>query len=125
MATTRETADFLLAKLGHAGRFEARPMFGEFGLYADGRIVGLICDNQLYVKILPASAGLASVCDQDAPYPGAKPHYVVEESQWSTRADLSSVLFAIAAALPEKKKPSKGAAGPKAERKATKPGKER
>ena len=109
MATKRETADFLLAKLGHAGRFEARPMFGEFGLYADGRMVAVICDDQLYVKILPASAVLATVCDQDTPYPGAKPHYLVEESQWTTLMELPAVLLAVAAALPEKKKKSTGA----------------
>ena len=48
-----------------------------------GKVVGLICDDQLYVKILPASAELEKVCDKDEAYPGSKPYYVVEESMLS------------------------------------------
>jgi len=52
-------------------------------LYADDKVVSLICDDLLYVKILPASRELEPLCEKGEPYPGARPHYVVEEAQLS------------------------------------------
>lgn len=107
MSTQKETIEFILEKLGHAERFAVRPMFGEYALYADGKTVALVCDDQLYVKILPASAALEKVCDTDAPYPGARPHYLVEEVQLSQIRELPGILFDIAASLPAKRSKKK------------------
>ena len=104
MATQRETIEFILEKLRDRKRFAARSMFGEYALYADGKVVALVCDDQLYVKILPASHALESVCEKGAPYPGAKAHYVVDEEQLSTLEELPEILRAIAESLPEKKR---------------------
>ncbi len=104
MSTQPETIDFILEKLGNNDRFTTRKMFGEYALYADDKVVALICDDQLYVKIMPQSAFLADICEQDAPYPGARPYYLVEESQLSQIKELPDILCAIAKALPKKKK---------------------
>src|SRR5881628_423116 len=104
MATQKETVEFLLSKLRDPKRFSARPMFGEYALYADGKVVALVCDDRLYVKIVPASAELEPLCEQGAPYPGARPHYLVEEGQLSSLPRLTTILCAIAKSLPEKKK---------------------
>src|SRR3954470_3624492 len=101
MATQKETIEFLLGKLRHAEHFSARPMFGEYALYADGKVVALICDDLLYVKILPASQELERQCEKGPPYPGARLHYIVEEGQLSTLQTLPKLLFAIAESLPE------------------------
>lgn len=112
MATQKSTVDFILQSL-KPGRFSARAMFGEYALYAGDKVVALICDDQLYVKILPASAALEGVCEKDSPYPGAKPHYVVEEGQLARMEELPDILTAIAKSLPAKrpkvvkKKPAK------------------
>ena len=103
MSTQKETIGFILEKLGHPKRFSARAMFGEYALYADGKVVALVCDDQLYVKVVPASQKLEKMCDKDAPYPGAKPHYVVEEGQLSTIDELPKILIAIAKSIPAKK----------------------
>jgi TfoX/Sxy family transcriptional regulator of competence genes len=103
MATQAETVEFILDKLGDRRRFATRAMFGEYALYADGKTVALVCDDLLYVKILPASAALEDLCETDAPYPGAKPHYVVTEDQLSEIDALPRILCAVAAALPAKK----------------------
>jgi TfoX/Sxy family transcriptional regulator of competence genes len=107
MSTSKETVEFILDKLGDSRKFSARPMFGEYALYADEKVVGLICDDQLYVKILPASQELEKLCEQDTPYPGAKPHYVVEETQVSSLTSLPDILLNIAKAIPVKKKKGK------------------
>jgi TfoX/Sxy family transcriptional regulator of competence genes len=104
MATKKATADFILDKLRHSGHFSVRPMFGEFALYANGKTVAFICDDLLYVKILPASQELESLCEKAPPYPGAKLYYLVEETQLSTFPNLPAILFNIAEATPTKKK---------------------
>ena len=107
MSTQEETVDFILQKLGDPKKFSARAMFGEYALYANGKVVALVCDDLLYVKILPASSALEELCEKGEPYPGAKPHYVVEESQLSSIDELPSILFAIADSLPVKKEKKK------------------
>lgn len=103
-----------MEKLRDAQRFSVRAMFGEYALYADAKVVALICDDRLYVKILPASAALERMCEKGEPYPGAKPHYLVEEGQLSTLPNLPGILFAVAASLPEKKR--KPASHPRAKK---------
>ncbi len=110
MSTQKEAVEFILEKLGRAGRFAVRAMFGEYALYADGKVVGLVCDDQLYVKILPESVELEAICEKDEAYPGSKKFYVVEEVQLSQLSNLPDILLDIAKSLPEKKlkkKPSK------------------
>jgi hypothetical protein len=91
-------------------------MFGEYALYASGKVVGLVCDDRFYVKIVPATAELEGLCEQGEPYPGAKPHYLVEEGQLSTIGNLPGILGAIAEAMPATKKP-KSAQKPRRRRK--------
>ena len=104
MATKKETVEFILDTLEDRKRFTARAMFGEYALYADGKVVALVCDDQLFVKIVPASAELEQVCEKGEPYPGAKPHYLIEEVQLARLRQLPAILLDIAASLPEKKK---------------------
>jgi TfoX/Sxy family transcriptional regulator of competence genes len=104
MATQKETIAFILAKLRDPERFAARAMFGEYALYADGQVVALVCDDRLYVKMLPASQELEGLCEKGEPYPGAKPHYLVEEGQLSTLTDLPAILSVIAKARSSKAK---------------------
>ena len=103
MSTKKETIQFILEKLGHAGRFTARPMFGEYALYADGKVVALVCDDLLYVKIVPASQELEPVCEKGTPFPGAKDHYLVEEVHLSTVPNLPAILFSVAESVKAKK----------------------
>jgi TfoX/Sxy family transcriptional regulator of competence genes len=104
MATRQATVDFILRKLGPFGNFTARAMFGEYALYAEDKVVALVCDDRLYVKIVPASNALDNLCEQSQPYSGAKPHYIVDEGQLSTLHNLSAILLAIADSLPQRKK---------------------
>jgi len=104
MATQKQTVEFLLEKLRQPKRFSARAMFGEYAIYADGKVVALICDDRLYVKILAASKELEALCEKGEPCPGAKPHYLVDEGQLSTLHMLPKMLCDIAESLPEEKR---------------------
>jgi TfoX/Sxy family transcriptional regulator of competence genes len=107
MSTKKETVEFILEKLGEPKRFTVRSMFGEYALYADGKVVGFVCDDQLYVKILPESKELEGICDKDEAYPGSKLYYLVEEPQLSQMLNLSDILLDIAKSLPSKKSKKK------------------
>jgi hypothetical protein len=104
MSTQKETIQFILEKLGHPPRFTARSMFGEYALYADEKVVALVCDNLLFVKIVPASQDLEPVCEKGHPFPGAKEHYIIEEVQLSTLPNLPGILFAVAEGIKTKKR---------------------
>lgn len=106
MATSRADAEHIIDMIGDP-RLTIRAMFGEFAVYDQGKVVALICDGRLYVKKTPATADLAAHCDTDAPYPGAKPHYVVGEEQLDDLPDLAAILASLAASLPEPKPKSK------------------
>jgi TfoX/Sxy family transcriptional regulator of competence genes len=103
MATRRETADFILHRLGGSDRFTVRSMFGEFALYADGKPVAFICEDHLFVKILPESAELEGRCERAPAYPGSKDYYLVPEDMVAGYRELPRLLLRIGIALPPPK----------------------
>ena len=46
MASEPGTVDYICGQMRLAGVIAARKMFGEYGVYCDGIIVGLICGDQ-------------------------------------------------------------------------------
>ena len=79
MATKPEYAAYVCDQLRGAGEVAARKMFGEYGLYCDGKVIGLICDNQLFIKRTEAGAALMPGCPEGEPYKGAKPCLLIED----------------------------------------------
>lgn len=73
MATDKEFVTYVLDQVGGGGEVTAKAMFGEYALYARGRVIALICDNQLFVKITPGGKEFAVDAPEGPPYPGAKP----------------------------------------------------
>jgi TfoX/Sxy family transcriptional regulator of competence genes len=75
-------------------------MFGEYALYSDGKVVALICDNQLFVK--PTESGRALIGDvkEAPPYPGAKMYFLIEEKV-DDREWLSELIRITTKELPE------------------------
>lgn len=53
-------------------------MFGEYCVYANDKPVLLVCDNTVYVKMLPCIEQLMSSARTNPPYNGAKPHYLLD-----------------------------------------------
>ena len=76
-------------------------MFGEYGIWCDGKIVVLICDNQVFVK--PTKAGRAYIGDvtEAPPYPGAKNSFLIEDID--DRDWFSQLIRVTVAELPEPK----------------------
>lgn len=100
MATRPDTVALIVEQAADAGRVSARKMFGEYGLYCDGRLVGLVCDDQLFVKPTEAGRTHLGTVTEASPYPGAKPCFLVTGEAWEDRDWLSGLIRATAAALP-------------------------
>ncbi len=98
MATSRQTIDHLLEQLAPLD-VRAKAMFGEYGFYCDEVFVGLVCDDTVYLKATPATDGFA----KGEPYPGAKPHPIVDADLLEDPEALQRLVAETAAALPPRK----------------------
>jgi TfoX/Sxy family transcriptional regulator of competence genes len=101
MATTKNYLEFVLDQIHHAGEINAKMMFGEYGVYSDGKLFGLVCDNKLFIK--PTGGGRNFIGDvtEAPPYEGAKLSFLienVEDSDW-----LSELVRITVKGLPEPK----------------------
>ncbi len=100
MATEQRTVDYLLEQAAGAGAVSSKPMFGEYGVYVDGKMIGSICDDQLYVKPTAAGRRHAEPVSKAPPYPGAKPHLLIKADRWDDAEWLGDLLRFTAAELP-------------------------
>ena len=100
MSTQQSTMEYLLDQLRQAGPVSCRKMFGEYCLYYDGTPVGLVCDNQLFLK--PTEQGRALLVDvrEGAPFPGARPHLLIDADAWEDAHALCLLVRTTALALP-------------------------
>lgn len=54
MATAPEFAAYVCEQAAGAGSIRSQKMFGEYLVYVDKKPLLLVCDNTVYVKILPS-----------------------------------------------------------------------
>ncbi len=110
MASDLSFVEYVCDQISGAGQVSFKKMFGEYAIYCDGKVVALVCDNQLFVK--PTVAGRARLDEvvEAAPYPGAKPHWLIGE-QLDDQRSISNLIELTASALPvpkpRKSKPKK------------------
>lgn len=102
MASDQEFVNFITDQIQNAGVITAKKMFGEYALYSNGKVVALICDNQLFVK--PTTGGRQFIGDvkEAPPYPGAKLYFWIDD-QFEDADWLSELIRITAAELPEPK----------------------
>lgn len=103
MATDPRTVASLLDQLAGAGDVSARKMFGEYAVYRDGKMVGSVCDDQLFVKPTVAGRAYIGAAVEAPPYAGAKPHFLIDGALWDDGAWLSRLIVLTADALPAPK----------------------
>lgn len=53
MATTPEYNEFVCERLEPFGAVRSRKMFGEYMVYLNDKPIITVCDNTVFVKILP------------------------------------------------------------------------
>jgi TfoX/Sxy family transcriptional regulator of competence genes len=90
MATTPDYIEFICEQVRDAGAVRYKKMFGEYMVYVNDKPILLVCDNNVYVKILPCLESLLANAEHGFPYEGAKEHYVLDIEN----RDLSLVVVA-------------------------------
>ena len=103
MPSDEKFVEFIADQIVNAGTITYRKMFGEFAIYSDGKIFGVICDNKLYIK--PTMAGRDFIGDvvEAPPYPGAKNSFLIED-KIEDRDWISQLVRISIKELPEPKK---------------------
>jgi TfoX/Sxy family transcriptional regulator of competence genes len=104
MATDKKFIDTVIEKLEPL-EITAKPMFGEYGLYYQGKNFALVCDNTLFVKITATGAAVAGRVGQAPPYDGAKPAFRISSAKLNDRDWITALVKTTSdALLPPKKK---------------------
>jgi DNA transformation protein and related proteins len=105
MATKQSTVDYLLDQLQAVRNIRARKMFGDYALYTSDKVVALICDDELFVKITaPGKEFLGKNYREGFAYKGAKPSMLIDGDLTEDRDFLSELITITEKALPKPKK---------------------
>jgi TfoX/Sxy family transcriptional regulator of competence genes len=99
MASNLNFVEFIVEQIENAGVITYRKMFGEYALYCNGKVIALICDNQLFVKPTKAGKSFIGNIVEALPYPGAKPSFLIEE-QIEDREWISNLIILTEKELP-------------------------
>ena len=101
MASRLEYVQYVAEQLSSAGEITYKKMFGEYGLYCDGKLFANVSDDQLFVKITEAGCSLFPGLPEAPPYPGAKNCFLIEDVD--DRDFLTALTRTTCQALPEAK----------------------
>lgn len=107
MASETIFLDFVVEQIKNSGEITAKKMFGEYSIYSDGKLFGLLCDNKLFIK--PTNSGRKFIGNvvEAPPYEGAEPSFLIEDkiedSEWLSEL-VSISLNELPAPKPKKKK---------------------
>jgi TfoX/Sxy family transcriptional regulator of competence genes len=103
MASDAHFVDYVLEQMQGAGSFTHRKMFGEYAIYCNQKVVALVCDNQLFVKITVQGQTFIDKACQPVllapPYPSAKDWFLIQD-QLDDREWLVQLIRITADALP-------------------------
>lgn len=99
MASDLGYVEYAAGQMHAAGSITFRKMFGEFARYCDGKVVALVCDNQLFVKPTAGERKFAGRVAEAPPYPSAKPSLLIDE-RLDDREWISALIGITAAELP-------------------------
>lgn len=101
MACNQDFVQYIADQCSGAGDITVRKMFGDYGVYCNGKIIGLVCDDRFYLK--PTDAGRALLRKEELrpPYDGAKDYFYIADID--DRDYLSDLVRHTCEALPEQK----------------------
>jgi TfoX/Sxy family transcriptional regulator of competence genes len=110
MATTRDYIAYLEDGLRGVSHLRFRSMFGEYAVYYRDRVVGLVCDQTLFIKVTPGtSAILAGVVGTAPPYRGGRDAFVLTETEIEDTVLMTRVIEACHADVAARSPPARTA----------------
>ena len=96
MASNSDFVQYIIDQCSGAGEIAVKKMMGDYCIYCNGVLFGLICDNNLYIKMTDAGEAVLDEIDLRPPYPSARDHFYI--SNVDDRDYLEDI---IRATLPE------------------------
>lgn len=110
MASDLNFVEYVRDQMNGAGQVSFKKMFGEYAIYYDEKVVGLVCDNQLFIKPTAGGRSMIASVVEASPYPGAKPHFLIgaqlDDQQWMSNL-IQLTASELPAPKPKKSKPKK------------------
>ena len=101
MASNTDFVQYIVDQCSGAGEITAKKMMGDYCIYCNGVIFGLICDNNLYIKPTDQVEAQLKEVVMRSPYPGAKEHFLITDVD--DRDYLAAIIKATMPALPKPK----------------------
>ena len=105
MAISNDFVQFIADQCSGAGEIVVKKMFGDYGIYCNGKIFGLICDDRFFLKPTEEARPLLRTVELRPPYDGAKDYFYITDVD--DRDYLSALVSVTCKALPEPKKRKK------------------
>ncbi len=102
--TLNEFNEYVREVFSAAGAVVIRPMMGGYLVYLNGKLIGDICGNELFLKRTPTSDRLLADSELRYPYEGSKTLMHVFD-RFEDPALVLELLDGMYAELPVKKKP--------------------
>lgn len=101
MASKIEFVQYAAEQCRNAGEITYKKMFGDYGLYCDGKIFALVCDDEFFLKITSNVKEAHPELPEKPPYDGAKNYFVIEDIDNSEK--LGELVSETVKQLPEPK----------------------
>ncbi|MBR5656859.1 MAG: TfoX/Sxy family protein [Prevotella sp.] len=111
MASSTDFVQYVADQCAPAGDIIVKKMFGDYGIYCDGKIFGLICDDCFYLKPTDVVRPLLRTLDLRPPYDGAKDYFYIADLD--DRDYVAQLVRETCKVLPEPKPKKKAAPKPK------------
>ncbi len=77
MASNSDFVQYIVDQCSGAGEIAVKKMMGDYCIYCNGVLFGLICDNNLYIKMSEAGEAVLDEVVLRPPYPSARDHFYI------------------------------------------------
>ena len=106
MASSEAFVLYVCEQIRNVGYVRYRKMFGSYMVYVNDKPILLVCDDVVFVKMLPEIEPLMHDAEIGKPYDGAKDHYILDIDDIDLAASVIHILEPITA-IPKPKKKKK------------------
>lgn len=79
MACSNDFVQYIEEQCSGAGEIAVKKMMGDYCIYCNGILFGLICDNNLYIKVTEEGKAALKEIVLRPPYPGAKDYFYITD----------------------------------------------
>lgn len=77
MASNSDFVQYIVDQCSGAGEIAVKKMMGDYCIYCNGILFGLICDNNLFIKMTAAGEAVLDEVVLRPPYPSAREHFYI------------------------------------------------